>query len=117
MEQAVIDSAKIKNDNNINIGPGAEFKDCNELFGNGKTISLLKDAFKAIVIIIPILIIVLSVLDFVKAVGASDEKAIKEAQSKFIKRLIIAVLIFFLPIILNILLNLLGNAFGICGVA
>ena len=101
----------------IDIGPGAEFQSCDDLFGNGKTISLLRDVFKAITIVTPILIIVLSIMDFVKAVAASDEKAIKEAQSKLIKRLIIAVLIFFLPTVLNILFNLLGNAFGICGVA
>ena len=111
------DGNLIYNSQIIDIGAGKELESCDELFGNGKTINLLKDAFKAITIVTPILIIILSILDFVKATAASDEKAIKDAQSKFIKRLIIAVLIFFLPTILNILLNLLGNTFGICGVA
>ena len=100
------------------IGPGKEFENCTDLFGeNSETFNLLKESFRAITIVAPIIVIVLSIMDFIKAVAASDDKAIKEAQSKFVKRLVICVLIFFLPNILKILFNLVGNQFGICDIA
>ena len=58
------DGNLIYNSQIIDIGAGKELESCDELFGNGKTINLLKDAFKAITIVTPILIIILSILDW-----------------------------------------------------
>lgn len=55
---------------------------------------------------VPILILVLGSVDFGKAVLADDQDALKKATSKFVKRCIIGVAIFLVPIFLEILLNL-----------
>lgn len=47
-------------------------------------------------IVIPIILIVLGMVDLGKAVTSNDEKQMKEAQKTLIKRVIYAVLIFFI---------------------
>ena len=49
-------------------------------------------------------------VDFGKAVLAQDEQNMKKAQSTFMKRLIIGVIIFFVPTIINLLLHLANYA-------
>lgn len=44
---------------------------------------------------IPIILIIFGMLDLAKAVMANEEKEMKEAQKKFIKRVIYAVMVFF----------------------
>ena len=47
--------------------------------------------------------------DLGKAVISSDDKAVKEAQSKLIKRCIYAILVFFIVTLLNLLFTMVGN--------
>ena len=72
-------------------------------------------AFSIFKIVVPTLIFILSTVDFVVAAAASKEEDMKKATDKLIKRLILAVLFFLIPVILNWLLGqtLLG---GTCGV-
>lgn len=46
-------------------------------------------------IIVPIIIIIFGMIDMMKAVTANEEKEMKEAQKKLIKRIIYGVLVFF----------------------
>lgn len=69
--------------------------------------SLVINAFK---IIIPILLIVFGMIDLGKAVMSNDEKEMKGAQGKFIKRIIYAVIIFFIVAIVQLVFGLLNNA-------
>ena len=55
-----------------------------------------------------ILALVLSVIDFFKAVFSQDKDLLKKASSTAIKRIIYAVVIFFIPTILEFILGLLG---------
>ena len=48
-------------------------------------------------ILVPLLIIVFGMIDFAKAVTASDEKAINKATASLIKRVIAGVVVFFIP--------------------
>ena len=57
-------------------------------------------------VIVPILIIVLGMLDFSKAVFAGKEDNMKKAQSTFIKRLIAGVLVFFVPVLVDVIMYL-----------
>lgn len=57
-------------------------------------------------IIVPILIIVLGMLDFGKAVLAGKEDNMKKAQSTFIKRLIAGVIVFFVPLLVDLVMDL-----------
>ena len=47
-------------------------------------------------------------LDFGKAIVTSDEENMKKAQSRFIKRIIAAVALFFVPLLTQVLLGLFG---------
>ena len=53
-------------------------------------------------IIIPILLIVLGVVDYAKAVVSSDTDSVQKATSTLIKRIIIGIAIFFIPTIVNL---------------
>lgn len=68
--------------------------------------NLLSDWYGYILIAVPCLVFVLCIVDLAKAVTAQDENAIKKAQSDAIKRVIIGVVIFFIPICVNIALGL-----------
>ena len=57
-------------------------------------------------IIVPILLIAMAVVGFIKAMMSGDDKAIKETAMKFVKNLIAAVIIFVLPTIVNVVLGL-----------
>lgn len=59
---------------------------------------------------IPILLIVMGSIDLGKAVLSSDDKEIKGATGKLIKRCIAAVAIFFVTTIVSLLMGLLSTA-------
>lgn len=57
----------------------------------------------------PIVLIIAGMIDMIKAVTASDEKKIKEAQSKFVTRLIPAVAIFLAVTIVQLLVRMISD--------
>ena len=68
-------------------------------------------------IVIPILLILFGTIDLGKAVIASDEKEVKAAQGRLIKRFIYAALIFFVPMLVTVVMNVVaaggeGNTSG-----
>lgn len=69
-----------------------------------------KGLFPIIQIGIPIVLIVMGTMDLGKAVMASDEKEIKQAQSRLIKRCIYAVVVFFIVTLVTLLMNLIGSS-------
>lgn len=52
---------------------------------------------------IPIILIVLVIIDFVKATLANDEKKMKEAQNVIGKRVVYAIIIFLVPTIVSLI--------------
>ena len=64
--------------------------------------------FNYIKIIGPILVVLLSAIDFIKAVLGTDEKAMKEAQNKLIIRLVAAVALFLVPTLVQLLLSFIN---------
>ncbi|MCI8346655.1 MAG: hypothetical protein HFJ12_01735 [Bacilli bacterium] len=56
----------------------------------------------------PTIAIVLGSIDFGKAIITSDEENMKKAQNKFVKRIIAAIALFFVPLLTQILLGLFG---------
>lgn len=69
-----------------------------------------KGVFPIIQIGIPIILIILGTVDLGKAVISSDDKEVKAAQGRLIKRILYAVVIFFVVTIVTVVFNLLGNA-------
>ena len=66
----------------------------------------------ALKIVIPLIIIVLGVIDFATSVISSDDKAISSAAKGLFKRLIIGVVIFFIPTIVDLVFGFISNFTG-----
>lgn len=84
--------------------------DCNELFGSKDDPNSIRYMINEILqypkIIVPILVICFGTLDFAKAVIAGKEDDMKKAQKTFIKRIVIGVAFFFIPVIVDIIMGL-----------
>lgn len=99
---------------------GAKIESCADALGS-VGVGALKFVYNIIRIGVPIILLVLGTLDFAQAIFAQDESGIKKAQGKFVKRLIIAVVIFLIPIVLSMLLNLANSIWpnikvDLCGI-
>lgn len=86
---------------------------CKNIF-NGRFGSLLKQILSLIRFAVPLLIIGLSVVDFIKIVATQRIEDLRKASIKFVQRLIIGAIIFLLPTLLDILLKLAEVEFGVC---
>ena len=71
-------------------------------------VSMIYNVFKWMRYIAPVLVIILSILDFIKALAAQNDDDMKKAQGKFVKRLIVASLLFLIPLIINFTLKTFG---------
>lgn len=78
--------------------------DKNTMFG--KVLRTILNIIRTIAIII---LILFGIMDFVKAITSSDEDALKKAGNTFVKRLIIIVLILFIPAIIELLFSLIDK--------
>ena len=61
-------------------------------------------------IVVPILLIIFGMLDLAKAVIASKEDEIKKAQMTFVKRLIAAVIVFFVVSLVQVVIRFVAGA-------
>ena len=81
--------------------------------GLAPIVKLIKNGlFPIIQIGIPIVLIALGTVDLGKAVIASNEEAIKKAQSMLVKRAIYAVAIFFVATIVTVLMGVVAKGAG-----
>lgn len=78
---------------------------------------LLQKILNYIKIIGPTLALILGIIDFIQAIVSSDEENMKKVQVKFMKRIIAAILLFFIPIITTILLDVFGFISDGCGIS
>ena len=100
--------------NNLDVlGILTNITDCKSVLDE-ELISVLQDIYGAIQIAVPILVILLCSVDIVRAVVAQDDKDIKDAQARSLKRIVIGLAIFFIPLIIDVLLDLAGVASGSC---
>lgn len=72
-------------------------------------VSAIKYVFTLIQWAIPLVLIVLGTVDMFKAMASGDEKATKEAQKKFARRLIYAVVAFLIPFIISLVFTFVGK--------
>ena len=107
-----------KNDEPSSTIPSDKEETCETLI-NEEIREYINIIMSAIRIGVPILLIGLVTYDFATAVLAGDEKAVNNARTKAIKRIIIAVIIFFVPTLLNLIFDLVNEIwetkFQICG--
>ncbi len=71
-------------------------------------VKVVVQLIKIFMIVIPIALIIYGTIDLGKAVIASDEKEVKAAQSRLIKRFIYAALIFFVPMLVGVIMNIVS---------
>lgn len=85
---------------------------CNSILGeisnNNSPAHYLDFAFKIIKYAAIVILFVFTIIDFTKAIAASKDDAIKKATQNAIKRLVIAIIIFFLPYLIIFILDILG---------
>lgn len=90
---------------NQSISCGGLFADQNE----GSVYWLLQKILNYMKLLGPILVVLLSSVDFIKAVMSSDENALKVAQKKLMVRLVAAIALFLLPSLIQLIISLLGG--------
>ena len=73
---------------------------------SARVLNWLMKIIKWIRYIVPVLLIILSVMDFIKAVASDSEDEVRKVGAKFVKRLIVAALIFILPLLLDFILGI-----------
>lgn len=82
-----------------------------------ETAAFVKKIYSLLKYLIPVLVIGLSIVDFVKVLLNGEEKIYKEAWSKFVKRIVVGIIILILPVLLSFIINLSGvtENYGING--
>lgn len=69
-----------------------------------------KLVFNTVQIFVPIILIIMGTIDLVKAMISSDDKSNKEAISKFIRRVLSAVLVYFVVTIVSVVIGMFAKA-------
>lgn len=92
------------NDNDV-ITP--EYETGCHIFGD-TIIGIIKQIYGYFKWIIPVLIIVLSMLDFLKVVGTGKDDDFKKAQNNLLKRIILGVVFFLIPTLISVIINFSG---------
>ncbi len=79
-------------------------------YGFDFIVRVIKDGvFPILQIAIPIILIVLCTFDLGKAVIGSDDKENKKLQKRIIRRLVYAILIFFMVTVINLVFSMVGS--------
>ena len=74
----------------------------------------LEFILKLMRVIGPLVVVVLTTIEFVGAVASKNDDVLKKGMSKLITRLVLVAVLFFLPMLLNILLNFLDSNYTTC---
>lgn len=95
---------RLKDDVAIMCNAGPEGGYCGSL-GN-KIVNWIFRIVRIVRYAVPVLLIILSILDYIKALAADDENEMKKVTGRFVRRLIAASLIFIIPFILDFVLKI-----------
>lgn len=94
-----------------NSGVYAPNSHCGGIFGD-KTFGIIQDLFGIIKMIIPAIVILLGMADFLKVVFSGEEKDMKLAGMRLVKRIIIGIILILLPVLLGFIFDLVGFSQG-----
>lgn len=107
-----------KNSNNL-LGKKQEDMSCEDMLGD-KLAKRIQNSINIIKIVIPILLIIFGMIDFGKGIFSMDESEMKKCQSRFIKRIIVAIAFFLIPTFLGLILKIASQIWEIspnlCGI-
>lgn len=73
-----------------------------------KIMRIIKIVILLIRIAVPIILIVVGMLDFMKATSSGDDATLKKTLSQFVRRIIAAVLVFLIPTFVSAIFTLIG---------
>ena len=93
---------------------GRTADDCEGVFDK-EVIEFLQQVFNVFKYAAPLLCLALSIVDFLKATASQDKDALTKAAKTTGKRIVYAIILFFIPNLINFLFNLLGW-YGTCGI-
>lgn len=96
----IIDKHEESNNSNNNVS-------CNDELIE-KVVVIISFVLKLIQIAVPIILIIMSSIDLVKAIVAGKEEEIKKSEISAVRRLIAAVIVFLVPFIISTLLGFIG---------
>ena len=105
---------KITNSNQLNgLNDGYDQEqDCSGLLGDpndeNSVAWLINEILNYLKVIGPFLILILSSIEFVRAILTSDDESLAKAQKNLISRLILAAALFLLPTLISVILNVFG---------
>ena len=92
---------------------------CEAMFGDpnkeGDFANYLQQIFNVFKYLAPALVIVLSIVEFIKAAASDDKDALMKAGKKTGIRIVLAISLFFIPGLINFLFDKLGW-YGTCGI-
>lgn len=77
--------------------------------GLAPIVRVIYQVIKIFMILIPIALIIFGTIDLGKAVIASDEKEVKAAQGRLIKRFVYAALVFFVPLLVSVVMDIVAS--------
>lgn len=114
-------TSEIRNDGNVQIFASAEKISsinnlsteeikltCQNIFGKNFLNFLRENLYVPFVIAVPIILIVLTSIDFMKVIFSDDKDSLKKAWSKFSKRIVVTIIILLIPTILIFLADVIG---------
>ena len=79
-------------------------------YGFDFLIRIIKEGiFPIVQVVIPIILIVLCTFDLGRAVIGSDDKENKKILKRIVRRLVFAILIFFIVTVINLIFTMIGN--------
>lgn len=113
--------AKPINDSFILIADDAVLEEasCDTVLGDledSKSIAyLLQEIFKVMKFATPVLVLIFSIIDFIKSVTTQDKEILQKAIKRTIIRVIVGLVVFVIPSICNFIFDLLGW-YGTCGI-
>ncbi len=105
--------ANTQNTNNIVLLANEAEVKCDSLFSD-EIKADLENILKIMRIAAPLVVILFTTFEFISAMVSNDKEALNKAASKLVKRLVLVVLLFFLPMILNLLLSFIDAKYSTC---
>ena len=83
---------------------------------SGRLLNWIKNILNWVKFIAPVLVILIGIVDFIRAIASSKDDEMKKAQGRFIRRLIAAALVFIIPALLVFVFEKMGFTANGCGI-
>lgn len=83
---------------------------------DSQTVTIFRKVYKYLKVLIPVLIILLGFVDFIKVVVTGKDDDMKKAIDRFVKRIIVAIIFVLVPVLVQFFINISGLASQYSGI-